>query len=611
MLSNLKSCYRTHTCGELHAAYVGHRVVLSGWVHRKRNHGGILFMDLRDHYGLTQLVAHSNTANTASSAQFHCMQDEQYEQFGRVSYESVITVTGIVVERSLDTVNRELPTGNIEIVVEKFVVQSVAQPLPMSVNSDQTFPEELRLEYRFLDLRREKLHKNIVLRNAVVWYFRQRMHDAGFHEFQTPILTASSPEGARDFLVPSRLYPGKFYALPQAPQQFKQMLMASGFDRYFQIAPCFRDEDGRADRAVGDFYQLDVEMSFVTQDEIFATMEPIIAGVFKEFSNNKVTDIPFPKIKYCDAMLWYGCDKPDLRNPIKMHDVSRIFADSDFMIFAHAIKAGAIVKAIPAPKAAGEPRSFFDNMIAFAQNELQAKGLTYITFYDNDVVKGPAAKFLSNAKLEELRVQCGIGTGDSVFFVCDTENVVNKISCVVRVKVGEKLGLIAQNELRICWVTDYPIFEWNNEENKIDFSHNPFSMPQGGMQAVCEADTTEKKLALRAYQYDLVCNGYELSSGAIRNHMPELMYELFAIAGYDANEVDTKFGGLVKAFKYGTPPHGGLAPGIDRIVMLLADEPNLREVISFPLNQRGQDLLMNAPREALHKQLDELGLRVK
>ena len=595
----LNGYYRTHTCAELRKEHEGIDVKLCGWVHRKRDHGGILFIDLRDHYGITQLVL-SNARGQFTT--------QEYDQLCRINNESIIIITGKVVIRTHDTVNDDLPTGMIEVIINSIAIESEADSLPISVNSDQQFPEDLRYEYRFLDLRREKLHSNIMLRSAVIWYLRKKMHEAGFNEFQTPILTASSPEGARDFLVPSRLNIGKFYALPQAPQQFKQMLMASGFDRYFQIAPCFRDEDGRSDRATGDFYQLDIEMSFVTQEEIFTVIEPIIAGVFKEFSNYSVTNPPFPRIKYSDSMMRYGCDKPDLRNPIEISDVTNIFVDSSFSIFAKAIKNGSIIRAIPAPKAALKSRSFFDNMILFAQTECTAQGLAYIIFDNSDNPKGPIAKFLSKDKLLQLRNICSLSEGDAVFFVCEVEKKINKIASAVRIKLGEELNLITKDEFRFCWITDYPIFEWDEDKEKISFSHNPFSMPQGGIESIENAKTIEEKLALRAYQYDIVCNGYELSSGAIRNHIPELMYKLFAIAGYTSNEVDVKFGGLAKAFKYGTPPHGGLAPGIDRIVMLLANEKNLREVIAFPMNQKGQDLLMNAPRDISQDQLEELGI---
>ncbi len=595
----LNGYYRTHTCAELRKEHEGIDVKLCGWVHRKRDHGGILFIDLRDHYGITQLVL-SNVKGQFTT--------QEYDQFCRINNESIIIITGKVVIRTYDTVNDDLPTGMIEVIINSLAIESEADSLPISVNSDQQFPEDLRYEYRFLDLRREKLHSSIMLRSAVIWYLRKKMHEAGFNEFQTPILTASSPEGARDFLVPSRLNIGKFYALPQAPQQFKQMLMASGFDRYFQIAPCFRDEDGRSDRATGDFYQLDIEMSFVTQEEIFTVIEPIIAGVFREFSNYSVTNPPFPRIKYSDSMIRYGSDKPDLRNPIEISDVTNIFVDSSFSIFAKAIKNGSIIRAIPAPKAALKSRSFFDNMILFAQTECTAQGLAYIIFDNSDNPKGPIAKFLSKDKLLQLRNICSLSEGDAVFFVCEVEKKINKITSAVRIKLGEELNLITKDEFRFCWITDYPIFEWDEDKEKISFSHNPFSMPQGGIESIENARTIEEKLALRAYQYDIVCNGYELSSGAIRNHIPELMYKLFAIAGYTSNEVDVKFGGLAKAFKYGTPPHGGLAPGIDRIVMLLANEKNLREVIAFPMNQKGQDLLMNAPRDISQDQLEELGI---
>lgn len=588
--------YRTHTCGELTVKNVGNEVKLSGWVHRRRDHGGLVFIDLRDHYGITQCV--------------YAETGELLDQISHLKYESVITVTGVVVARSEDTANRDLPTGEIEIQIHHLQIESISQELPLQVNSDKIFPEDTRLRYRFLDLRREKLHQNIVLRSQVISFLRQRMIEAGFMEFQTPILTASSPEGARDFLVPSRIHSGKFYALPQAPQIFKQLLMVSGFDRYFQIAPCFRDEDARADRSPGEFYQLDLEMSFVTQEDVFTTMEPVLCEVFKKFSAKTVSNYPFPRITYHDAMLHYGCDKPDLRIPIKIQDVTEIFMDSEFSIFREAIKKNAVVRAIPAPKTATQPRSFFDKMIAFAQ-ENGASGLGYVTFAEDGAARGPIAKFLSEEKLAQLRKIVGLENGDSVFFSCDAMDKAAKLAGIVRVHLGCELGLIEKDAFRLCWVTDFPYFEWNEEKKCIDFSHNPFSMPQGGLDVLTNAKTREDYLKILAYQYDIVCNGIELSSGAIRNHKLEVMYKAFEIAGYSKDLVDEKFCAMINAFKYGAPPHGGFAPGIDRIVMLIADEPNIREVICFPMNQQAQDLMMGAPATVDKRQLDELHIQLK
>ena len=594
--------FRTHDCGELRLSNVGETVKLSGWIHRKRDHGGVYFVDLRDHYGVTQIVTSEDDTRVAK------LSAELYQEFSSLSYESVVTVEGTVVAREEGTVNSDMSTGDVEVVIEKFIVESKADTLPINVNSDKQFPENLRLQYRFLDLRRQKLHENIVLRNSVISHIRQQMVAQGFMEFQTPILTASSPEGARDFLVPSRLNPGKFYALPQAPQQFKQLLMVSGFDKYFQIAPCFRDEDARADRAPGEFYQLDMEMSFVTQEDVFTTIEPVLSGVFEKFSNKAIAETPFPRITYQDSMMKYGSDKPDLRNPIEIVDATDIFRGSGFSIFNKAIDSGCIVRAIPAPKAGANSRSFFDNMISHAQSEFGAKGLGYIIFDESGKGKGPIAKFLSEEKLTELKEVAGLNNGDAVFFSCDVELAAAKIAGQVRSKLGHDLKLIDDSIFKFCWVVDYPFYEWNEDEKKIDFSHNPFSMPQGGMDALMAADTKEKQLALKAYQYDIVCNGIELSSGAIRNHKPEIMYKAFEIAGYDNATVDKEFGGMINAFKFGAPPHGGIAPGIDRMVMLLADEPNIREVICFPMNQNGQDLLMGAPAIANNKQLRELNV---
>jgi len=596
--------YRTHTCGELTKVAAGQQVKLSGWIHRKRDHGGVYFIDLRDHYGVTQLVS-SDQADRANK-----LGSEEFAKLTGLSYETVITITGTVVERAAESVNPNIPTGAIEVIVESLEIQSEAEMLPLNVNSELSYPEDIRLRYRFLDLRREKLHKNIVLRNNVIKYLRQQMHERGFMEFQTPILTASSPEGARDFLVPSRLHPAKFYALPQAPQQFKQLLMVSGFDRYFQIAPCFRDEDARADRAPGEFYQLDVEMSFVTQEDVFATIEPVLHGVFTTFSDFKVTDYPFPRIRYHDAMVKYGSDKPDLRNPIEIADVTEIFSECGFAIFRDAIKAGSVVRAIPGPGTLVQPRSFFDRMVGYAQNELNAGGLGYITLAEDGSAKGPIAKFLDENQMKSLIETAKIAPGDSVFFVCQPPLLAASIAGKIRTRLGEELDLIAKGEYKFCWIIDFPLYEWNEDEKKVDFSHNPFSMPQGGIEALQDADTAEKQLKLTAYQYDIVCNGIELCSGAIRNHRPEIMYKAFEIAGYQKEVVDQRFSCMINAFRYGAPPHGGLAPGIDRIVMLLADEPNIREVICFPLNQTAQDLMMNAPSFVSEKQLRELNINL-
>jgi aspartyl-tRNA synthetase len=585
--------YRTHTCGELTIKNVGSQVKLSGWVYRKRDHGQLLFIDLRDHYGLTQLVFHG---------------EAQLSEATHIPNESVITITGTVVKRDDAAINKDLATGEIEIDVKELAVESKAHPLPLQVNSDQDTNEETRLKYRYLDLRREKMHANIMLRTQVISMIRQEMTSRGFTEFSTPILTSSSPEGARDFLVPSRLHPGKFYALPQAPQVFKQLTMIAGFDRYFQIAPCFRDEDSRADRAPGEFYQLDIEMSFVTQEDVFNTIEPVMYNVFKAFSTKSVTDLPFPRIKYDDSMLKYGSDKPDLRNPIEIRDVTSVFEGSGFSAFSNVIKThGAIVRAIPLPAGIGTdlPRSFFDKMLAFAQ-ESGAKGLAYIVF-DQDAAKGPIAKFLSPEELNQIRTACD---GSSViFFMCDGKHAAPKLAGAVRTQLGRELSLIPQDEFKFCWITDFPFFELS-DEGKIEFSHNPFSMPQGGLEALESATSTDDLLAIKAYQYDIVCNGIELSSGAIRNHKLEVLYKAFELVGYTREHIESKFGALVNAFKYGPPPHGGVAPGIDRIVMLLADEANIREVIMFPMNQKAEDLMMQAPSKVDPKQLRELGIKV-
>jgi len=582
---------RTHTCGGLRREHVGQTVRLSGWVHRKRDHGNLLFVDLRDHYGITQCVLDSSSP--------------LFKTAEALRLESVITVGGKVVPRAPAAVNPKLATGEIELAAAELVVQSVADPLPLQVNSDAEFPEETRLRYRFLDLRREKLHRNIVLRSRVIASIRRRMIEAGFTEFQTPILTSSSPEGARDYLVPSRVHPGTFYALPQAPQQFKQLLMTAGFDRYFQIAPCFRDEDGRADRSPGEFYQLDFEMAFVTQDDVFATIEPVLGGVFEEFgAGAAVTPAPFPRIPFDEAMTKYGSDKPDLRNPLLIADVTDVFRGSGFAAFATAIEGGAVVRAVPATGASTQPRSFFDKLGQWAR-EQGAPGLGYVVLGDGGA-KGPLAKFLDGDRLGRLVAATGARDGDAVFFVCDKKAVAEKLAGRVRVKLGEELGLIEVNAFRLCWVTDFPMYELNEDTKKIEFSHNPFSMPQGGLEALERNDP----LTIKAYQYDIVCNGVELSSGAIRNHRPDIMFKAFAIAGYTQEDVEARFGGMLNAFRYGAPPHGGSAPGIDRIVMLLAGETNIREVIAFPMNQQAQDLLMGAPAPVPPERLKELHLKL-
>ena len=583
--------YRSHTCGALRATDAGMTARISGWIHSKRDHGGLLFIDLRDHYGMTQCVFPSGSA--AFAAVEH------------LRVESVITVTGEVVLREGTTINPRLPTGEIELRAAEVEVQSQADVLPMQVAGDERYPDEIRLRHRDIDLRRERLHRNMMLRAGVIASFRKRMIAAGFTEFQTPILTASSPEGARDFLVPARNHPGKFYALPQAPQQFKQLAMVAGFDRYFQIAPCFRDEASRADRSPGEFYQLDFEMSFVTQEDVFNTIEPVMAGVFEEFANGKgVTKPPFPRIPYDTSMAIYGSDKPDLRNPLLITDVSEHFAGSGFGLFAKITAGGGIVRAIPAPGTAANPRGFFDKLNDWAREE-GAGGLGYIQFAE-DGPKGPIAKNLEADRAEAIRLACGLKPGDSVFFAAGKPLDAAKFAGKVRTRLGNDLGLIEQGEFRFCWITDFPMYEYDEEAKKIDFSHNPFSMPQGGLEALNSQDP----LTIKAFQYDIVCNGIELSSGAIRNHRPDIMIRAFEIAGYPASEVEARFGGMLSAFRYGAPPHGGSAPGIDRIVMLLADEPNLREVILFPLNQQGEDLMMGAPAEVPTARLKELSLKL-
>lgn len=591
--------FRTHTCNDLRLDRVGETVRLSGWVHRKRDHGNLLFIDLRDHFGLTQCVVDvSNPLFAACEA---------------VRPESVVTVTGVVVKRSVDTINAGLPTGEVEVGIGEFHLESPAAVLPMQVAGEAEYSDEMRLSHRFLDLRREKVHANMVLRSEIIASIRKRMIDQGFMEFQTPILSASSPEGARDYLVPSRHHPGKFYALPQAPQQFKQLIMASGFDKYFQIAPCFRDEDARADRSPGEFYQLDMEMAFATQDDVFNVIEPVLAGLFEEFAPRRgaarqVSRPPFPRITYKDSMLKYGSDKPDLRNPIEIRDVTEAYRGSGFGLFAKNVEKGAVVRAVPAPGAAARPRSFFDKLNNWAREE-GAGGLGYIIFDDSQEggVKGPIAKNLEAERILSIRAAAGVKSGDAVFFACGMEAEAAAFAGRARERICDELDLREKNSFRFCWIVDYPMYELSPDTGKIEFSHNPFSMPQGGMEAL----TTGDPLDVLAWQYDIVCNGVELSSGAIRNHRPDIMVKAFEIAGYSHSDVEEKFGALFKAFQYGAPPHGGSAPGIDRIVMLLADEPNIREVIAFPMNQQAQDLLMGSPAEVEPERLRDLHLKLK
>jgi aspartyl-tRNA synthetase len=583
--------YRTHTCADLRAEHVGQRVKLSGWVHRKRDHGGVLFVDLRDHYGITQVVAKANS--------------EGLRVLDALRTESVVTVVGEVVSRGPEATNSNLPTGEIELSADEVTVQSAAQELPLPVAGEAEYPEDIRLRYRYLDLRRERLHNNIVLRSQVISSIRRRMIDQGFTEFQTPILTASSPEGARDYLVPSRVHPGKFYALPQAPQMFKQLIMVAGFDRYFQIAPCFRDEDARADRSPGEFYQLDLEMSFVTQDDVFAALEPVLGGVFQEFANGRsVTQAAFPRIPYREAMLKYGSDKPDLRNPLLISDVSSHFQGSGFGLFARMVESGNVVRAIPAPGTAEKSRKFFDDMNDWARSEGHA-GLGYITQKGGEL-GGPIAKNHGEEATRKLVAELGLGPDDGIFFAAGKEGQAAKLAGLARTRIAEQLGLIDESRFDFCWIVDFPMFEYDEEAKKVDFSHNPFSMPQGELEAL----ETKDPLDILAYQYDIVCNGVELSSGAIRNHRPDIMYKAFEIAGYSREDVDTNFSGMINAFKFGAPPHGGSAPGIDRIVMLLAGEPNIREVVLFPMNQRAEDLMMGAPSSVSPKQLRELNIRL-
>ena len=583
--------FRSHTCADLRLDHEGQEVRISGWVHRKRDHGNLLFVDLRDHYGLTQCVIDVSS--------------ELFKIAEAMRPESVITVTGKVVKRSDETINKNLPTGEIEVTIDALNVESAADVLPMQVAGTEDFGEETRLKYRFLDLRREQVHNNIMLRSQVITSIRRRMVELGFLEVQTPILTASSPEGARDYLVPSRNHPGKFYALPQAPQQFKQLLMVSGFDKYFQIAPCFRDEDARADRSPGEFYQLDVEMAFVTQEDVFNALEPVLSGVFKEFQPERhVTEPSFPRIPFKESMLKYGNDKPDLRNPLIISDVTEPFRGSNFGLFAKNIDKGSVVRSIPATGAASKPRSFFDKLNSWAREE-GAGGLGYI-IYDGGEAKGPIAKNVSAESAAQIKEISGVANGDAVFFACAPEMDAAKFAGVARDKICDELELREEGVYYFCWIVDYPMYEKDEETGEIEFSHNPFSMPQGGLEAL----ETKDPLDVLAYQYDIVCNGIELSSGAIRNHKPEIMVKAFEIAGYSAKEVEEKFGGLYRAFQFGAPPHGGSAPGIDRIVMMIADEPNIREIIAFPMNQQAEDLLMGAPDEADPARLKELHLKL-
>ena len=588
--------YRTHNCSELDENNIGKTIKLSGWIHRKRDHGNLLFIDLRDHFGITQCVIENK--------------DKDFKTLEKIKPESVLMIDGLVVKRSKETQNKDLKTGLIEVKIKSIKILSEAKDLPMPVFGEQDYPEDIRLKFRFIDLRRNEMHENIKLRSRVLSFIRSKMIQSNFLEFQTPILTASSPEGARDFLVPSRVHPGKFYALPQAPQQFKQMIMISGFDRYFQIAPCFRDEDGRADRSPGEHYQLDLEMSFVEQEDVLKTVEPIFYDLFKEFGKGKkINKTPFPRIKYEDSMKKYGTDKPDLRNPIEINDVTKIFESPDvkLKIFQDIIAKGGVVKAIPASNTSSKPRSFFDGLNNWAISE-GASGLAYITFEkkQNKIVgKGPIAKFFSDKAIIELIKNCKINEKDSVFFVCNKEKEATKFSGIARQKIGEELKLIDEKSYYFCWITDYPMYEYDEKEKKIDFSHNPFSMPQVDIK---DFDKTDP-LKILAYQYDLVCNGYELSSGAIRNHIPDYLFKVFNKVGYSKEMVEKNFSGMIKALSYGAPPHGGMAPGIDRIVMLLANQKNIREVTLFPLNQNAEDLLMEAPSEATEKQLKELNIK--
>ncbi|MDB3919885.1 aspartate--tRNA ligase [Candidatus Pelagibacter sp.] len=588
--------YRTHNCNELRKDDLDKDISISGWINKKRDHGNLLFIDLRDNYGITQCIIDKENKN--------------FLDLEKTQLETVIKVNGKVVNRSDETINKDIETGEIEVAIKEFEILGTCKELPMPVFSDQEYAEEIRLKYRFLDLRRKKIHENIILRSKVISYIRNEMTQLGFLEFQTPILTSSSPEGARDFLVPSRLNPGKFYALPQAPQQFKQLIMVSGFDKYFQIAPCFRDEDARADRSPGEFYQLDLEMSFVEQEDVFNVVETLMVNTFKKFSNKKLMYDKFPKISYADAMLKYGSDKPDLRNPLLINDITEIFLREDvsFEIFKKLVKSGSKVRCISTKNTKDKPRSFFDNIDKWAK-EQGASGLAYFTFEKEGQLsaKGPIGKFFSKEALEEIMKKTNSEVGDSIFMSCGKQNDLEKITALARDKIGKDLDLIDDDVFAFCWIVDYPMFEKDETTNKIEFSHNPFSMPQGNLSE----ENFEKPLDILAYQYDIVCNGIELSSGAIRNHKPELMYKLFSIAGYDKKQVDEKFSGMINALSYGAPPHGGIAPGIDRIVMLLANEKNIREVTMFPMNQNAQDLMMKAPSKVSEEQLKELGLIIK
>ena len=588
--------YRTHNCNELRKDDLNKDISISGWINKKRDHGNLLFIDLRDNYGITQCIIDKENKN--------------FLDLEKTQLETVIKVNGKVVNRSNDTVNKDIETGEIEVVINEFEILGTCKELPMPVFSDQEYAEEIRLKYRFLDLRRKKIHENIILRSKVISYIRNEMTKLDFLEFQTPILTSSSPEGARDFLVPSRLNPGKFYALPQAPQQFKQLIMVSGFDKYFQIAPCFRDEDARADRSPGEFYQLDLEMSFVEQEDVFNVVETLMVNTFKKFSNKKLMYDKFPKISYADAMLNYGSDKPDLRNPLLINDITEIFTREDvsFEIFKKLVKSGSKVRCISTKNTKDKPRSFFDNIDKWAK-EQGASGLAYFTFEKEGQLsaKGPIGKFFSKEALEEIMKKTNSEVGDSIFMACGKQNDLEKITSLARDKIAKDLDLIDDDVFAFCWIVDYPMFEKDETTKKIEFSHNPFSMPQGNLTE----ENFEKPLDILAYQYDIVCNGIELSSGAIRNHKPELMYKLFSIAGYDKKQVDEKFSGMINALSYGAPPHGGIAPGIDRIVMLLANEKNIREVTMFPMNQNAQDLMMKAPSDVNEEQLKELGISIK
>ncbi len=587
--------YRTHNCAELNEKDIDKNVTLSGWLHRKRDHGNLLFIDLRDHYGLTQCVIENN--------------NKFFSVLEKVRPESIIKVSGKVVKRQEGTENLELITGKVEVIIKSLEVLSTAKELPIPVFGEQDYPEDIRLKYRFLDLRRDEMHKNIILRSKVISYIRSEMIKLGFLEYQTPILTSSSPEGARDFLVPSRLNPGKFYALPQAPQQFKQLIMVSGFDKYFQIAPCFRDEDARADRSPGEFYQLDLEMSFVEQKDVFEVVEKLMVSLFKKFSSKNILNEIFPKITFKESIEKYGTDKPDLRNPLIIQDITKIFERDDvtFDIFKKLVKSGSIVKAITTKNTKDKPRSFFDNIDKWAKDQ-GASGLAYFTIEQDKSLKakGPIGKFFSEDSLKELMTICKASVGDSIFLACGIENDLNKILSIARNKIAEDLKIIDESKFAFCWIIDYPMFEYDQKSQKIVFSHNPFSMPQGDLKKL----NFSKPLEIKAFQYDIVCNGVELSSGAIRNHIPELMYKLFSIAGYDKKEVNDKFSGMINALSYGAPPHGGIAPGIDRIVMLLANKKNIREVTLFPMNQNAQDLMMQAPSEVNQNQLKELNIKV-